>query len=245
MTDSTISTAKNRANRREGSSLVSQVVQELRFLIREDGLKIGDTMPGEADICERLGVSRSVVREAYKSMSAMRLIEVSNGRRARVAAIDNVVLALGMDHAVQVNQITVQQILDVRRTIEMRTVSLAALLRADRQAEEIASHAAQMRTDFHDAEKVMQHDIAFHEAIAQATRNPMFSMIVGSFHLVTRQTWQTGWTARDGDAARNASVDCHEAIAAAIKEKDAQQATTLMAAHFDDTVSVLLSNGIN
>jgi GntR family transcriptional regulator, transcriptional repressor for pyruvate dehydrogenase complex len=163
-----------------------------------------------------------VVREAYKSMSAMRLIEVSNGRRARVAAIDNVVLALGMDHAVQVNQITVQQILDVRRTIEMRTVSLAALLRADRQAEEIASHAAQMRTDFHDAEKVMQHDIAFHEAIAQ-----------------------TGWTARDSDAARNASVDCHEAIAAAIKEKDAQQATTLMAAHFDDTVSVLLSNGIN
>jgi GntR family transcriptional regulator, transcriptional repressor for pyruvate dehydrogenase complex len=245
MTDIAVSNIGKGADLRDGGSLVSRVVQELRHLIREESLKIGDIIPSEAALCERLGVSRTVVREAYKAMAAMRLIDVGNGRRARVAAVDNVVLALGLDHAVQVDQITAQQILDVRRTIEMRTVSLATLHRTDRQADEIASHAAHMRSDFLDGEKVIHHDIAFHEAIARSTRNPMFSLIVGSFHLVTRQTWQTGWTARDSDAARYASVECHEAIAAAIKEKDAQRAIATMAQHFDDTVTVLLSNGIN
>ena len=39
----------------------------------------------------------------------------------------------------------------------------------------------------------MEHDIAFHEAIAAASRNPMFSLIVTAFSGVTRQTWAIGW----------------------------------------------------
>ena len=85
-------------------------------------------------------------------MAALKLIEIGNGRRARVSAMDPSVLALVLDHVVQTNQITVQQILDVRRTVEMRTVALAALRRSDREAAEIARLAAAMRADFADAD---------------------------------------------------------------------------------------------
>jgi GntR family transcriptional repressor for pyruvate dehydrogenase complex len=132
-------------------TLVSRTVVGLRDLIRSEALKIGDTLPSEAAIGEQFGVSRAVVREAYKSMSALKLISVGNGRRARVAAVDHEVLALVIDHGVQTDQVTIQQIMDVRRTIEMRTVALAALHRTAREAREIADHAAGMRADFEDA----------------------------------------------------------------------------------------------
>lgn len=227
------------------TGLVSKVVHGIRRMIRSDGLRIGDPLPSEAAIGEQLGVSRAVVREAYRSMAALRLISVGNGRRARVSEVDPEVLALVIDHGVTTDQVSVQQILDVRRTIEMRTVGLAALRRTDKEAREIVGLAAAMRTDFHDMDKVMEHDIAFHETIARASRNPLFALIVGSFHVVTRQTWRIGWLARESDADRDENVACHEAIADAIQRGDRSAAEQRMAEHFDDTVKVLLASGIN
>jgi len=226
-------------------SLVSRVIHGVRNLIQAEGLRVGDVLPSESAIAEMLGVSRAVAREAYRSMSALGLIDVGNGRRARVSAVDHEVLALVIDHGVQTDQISVQQILDVRRTIEMRTVGLAALRRTEREARDIKALAAAMRADFDEPDKVMQHDIAFHETIAAASRNPMFALIVGSFHVVTRQTWRIGWQARERDGQREESIACHEDIAAAIEARDRTRAETLMAAHFDSTVKVLLSSGIN
>lgn len=226
-------------------SLVSRVIHGVRQMFRAEGLKIGDPLPSEAAVGEKLGVSRAVVREAYRSMAALKLIDVGNGRRARVSAVDHEVLALMIDHGVEMNQVTVQQILDVRRTLEMRTVALAALRRTEREAKEIMAFAAAMRADFTEAEKVMEHDIAFHEAIARASRNPMFSLVVSSFHVVTRQTWKIGWQARSSDDERWDSVNCHEAIAEAIAAGDRARAENFMAAHFDNTVKLLLDSGIN
>ncbi|MHB1101908.1 MAG: FadR/GntR family transcriptional regulator [Devosia sp.] len=225
--------------------LVSRVIHGLRTFLRDEGLKIGDALPSEGAIAEKFSVSRAVVREAYRSMSALSLIDIGNGRRARVAQVDHQVLALVIDHGVQTDQVSVQQILDVRRTIEMRTVGLTALRRTEKEAAEILGLAAAMRADFAESEKVMEHDIAFHEAIARASRNPMFALIVQSFHVVTRQTWPIGWRARGVDEQRYENVACHEAIASAIAEGDRAQAEAHMAEHFDNTVKLLLASGIN
>ena len=73
----------------------------------------------------------------------------------------------------------------------------------------------------------------------------MFALIVGSFQVVTRQTWPIGWRARATDGDRLANVACHEAIAAAVGDRDRTRAEVLMAEHFDNTVRILLAAGIN
>lgn len=213
-------------------------------MLRSKGLRVGDPLPGEADTAMQLGASRTVVREAYRTMSALGLIDVGNGRRPRVGAVNHQSLALLLDHGVQTNQATVQQVLDVRRTIEIRTAGLAALLRKSSEAEEIATLAQAMRADFASGDRVMAHDIAFHEAIARASRNPVFLTVVASFGLVTRETWPIGWKARTDDAARLEHVQCHVQIAESIAEGDRGQAESLMAAHFDNTAQALLASGI-
>ncbi|HLW91282.1 MAG TPA: FadR/GntR family transcriptional regulator [Roseiarcus sp.] len=213
--------------------------------IRAERLGQGDPLPSENALALEFGVSRAVVREAFRSLAALKLIDIGNGRRARVSAIDPAVLGLVLDHAIHTNQITIQQIYDVRRTIEMRTVALAALRRGDDEAAAILALAEAMARDFAIPARVMEHDIAFHEAVARASRNPLFALVVGSFHIVTRQTWGIGWTSRANDAERMASVACHGAIARAVSERDPRAAGAAMADHFDLSVKALLAAGIN
>ena len=155
------------------------------------------------------------------------------------------VVSFMLDHAVHTKQITVQQVLDVRRTMELRTAALAALRRTDEEAEAIVGIAKQMRESFSRPEALMELDIGFHEAIARASRNPMFALLVGSFRVVTRQTWSTGWASRPNDETRRESVDGHTIIAAAICRRDAPGAEKAMADHFDMTVMALLNAGVN
>ena len=158
------------SGRSGADGLLGGVMTAVKAHIRENGLQVGDSLPSEGALAEKLGVSRSVVREAYRSLSALTLIDIGNGRRPRVAAPKADVLALVTDHAVHTDQVTIQQIFDVRRTVERRTVVLAAMRRTDKEAAEIVALAEAMQRDFDQPVRVMEHDIAFHEAIGMASR---------------------------------------------------------------------------
>ena len=224
--------------------LVESAMRAINHRIRGERLRVGEAVPSEAALAAELGVSRTVVREAFRALAALGIIDLGNGRRARVGTIDKDVLGLVIDHAVHTDQASIQQIYDVRRTIEMRTVALAALRRSEPEARAIKAHAGAMRRAFSRPEEAMEHDIAFHSAIAVASRNPLFALIVGSFSAVTRQTWRIGWDSRSTDAERMASVECHARIAAAIEAREPRVAETAMAEHFDGSVKALLSAGV-
>ena len=169
---------------------------------------------------------------------------MGTGGGPEFGTIDKDVLGVVIDHAVHTDQVSIQQIYDVRRTIEMRTVALATLRRSEPEAEAINAHAFAMRQAFSRPDEAMEQDIAFHTAIAVASRNPLFALIVGSFSVVTRQTWRIGWDSRATDAEQLANVECHARIAAAIQAREPRMAETAMAEHFDNSVKALLSAGV-
>lgn len=227
-----------------GTGLVGSVIGEITGHIRSHDLGPGDRLPSEAEFSRELGVSRTVVREAFQSLSALRLIQLSAGKRATVAKLDYTALSPLIEHGVHTEQISIQQIYDVRRTIESRTATLAALRRTDAEADEIVGHATAMRGAFDDLDLMMEHDIAFHLAIAKASRNPVFALIVGAFEGVTRQTWPVGWRSRSNSADQTLMVDLHVDIGKAIRAGDPQAASDLMARHFDESVRALLAAGV-
>ena len=224
--------------------LVGSTIGEITRHIRTHDLGPGDRLPSEAAFARQFSVSRTVVREALRSLAAMRLVELSAGRRATVAKLDYGAISPMIEHGVHTEQISVQQIYDVRRTIEMRTATLAALRRTDEEAERIRFHAHAMREQFGNLDEIMEHDLAFHVEIAKAAKNPVFSLIVGAFDGVTRQTWPIGWRSRTSDAQQLAVIGIHIDLADAIAAGDPEAARDLMARHFDESVKALLSAGI-
>lgn len=228
-----------------GHLLVDQTMNHILALLREDSLKPGSQLPSELALASRFGVSRTVVREALRSLAALSLLDIGTGRRPRVRVPDGDVLGIIVDHAVYTEHVSIQQIYDVRRTIETRTVALAAVRRTEAEAANIQALVASMYTDYDRLDLVMESDIAFHVAIAAASRNPMFHLIVRSFEAVTRQTWEVSWTSRQTEAERIGTVHLHKAIADAITARDTRAATAAMADHFDNSVRALLNAGIN
>ena len=185
--------------------LVSTAIQAITQHIRSQGLGPGDLLPSEAAMTRQLNVSRTIVREAFRSLSAMRLIDMSAGRRATVAKLDTGAMSMVIEHGITTQQISVQQIFDVRRTIEMRTVALAALRRTEAEAggDRQVRRERCARTS-KTPELVMEHDIAFHEAIAAASHNPDVRADRRPFSGVTRQTWRD----RLADALRPTPTSC-------------------------------------
>lgn len=225
--------------------LVGTAVGAITRHIREHDLVPGDRLPSEANLSKALNVSRTVVREAYRSLAAMRIIELATGKRATVSPIDHGALSLIFEHGVYTDQINIQQIYDVRRTIESRIVVLASIRRSDTEATAILAIAKAMRDATDSPDELMEQDLAFHRALASASKNPVFALIVGAFQGITRQTWLVGWKSRTTPEAREAMIATHEGLAEAIGAGDPQRAVALMGVHFDESVRALLSAGLS
>lgn len=227
-----------------GADLVSAVMRAATAHIRENELMPGDRLPSEAALTKELDVSRTVVREALRSLAAMRIIEISAGRRAVVARLDHGPFSLLLEHGIYTEQINVRQIYDVRRTIEARTVALAALRRSDREAAEIVRLAEAMRASEDAVDALMESDFAFHAAIAVASRNPVFALIVRAFQGVIRQNWDVGWRARTTRDARESMLRNHYDIARSVESGDPVEAARLMGLHFEDSARALVDAGL-
>ena len=227
---------------RGGGSLVRQAMQAVTGHIRAQALRVGDVLPGEAHFAAELGVSRAVMREAFGALAALNRIEVVNGRKPRVAAIDGSVMAAALDHAVSTAQVTVPQVWEVRRTLELRTAVLAAQNRTASEAARLLEIADAMVRDSADLEVMTRHDIAFHQAIAQASHNELFSQIVAAFGPLMEVAVPTAWRTWEIRAQRLTMLDVHKDVARAVSDSDPEAARAAMAAHFDASIDDLLAS---
>lgn len=219
-----------------GGSLVDHAVQAVRGHIRDHDLKVGDSLPGEGHFASVLGVSRAVMREAFGALAALRLLDVGNGRRARVGALDGSVIGASLDHAVTTSQISVAEVWDVRRTLEMRIVALAAERRSDEQAEQILSLAEAMVQDQGNMALVTAHDTAFHQLLAASTGNMLFTQIVRSFAPQMEIAVPRAWETRHAQDQKATILLLHRRIAQAIADKDPAEAVAAMEGHFDASI---------
>ncbi|QNA86788.1 FadR family transcriptional regulator [Sphingomonas sp. So64.6b] len=222
-------------------SLVRRAMDAVNAHIVDQKLHVGDTLPGEGRFAEQLGVSRAVMREAFGALAALGLLNVGNGRRARVGAMDGSVMATSLTHAISTDQVTVSEIWDVRRTLEVRTAVLAAEHRSEEDAACIVELAEAMAGEEIDMRLITQFDIEFHQRIARAGRNALFVQIVQSFAPLMEIAVPAAWRTRVSIERRGLMIERHRAIATAIAARDQVAARIAMEAHFDASVGAVLS----
>src|SRR5678809_1724016 len=107
-------------------TLSAQVARHLLDLIQQQNLRPGDLVPSEVQICKDLQVSRGSVREAYRTLAALGILEIESGRRPRLRAIDPNVLTQVFDYALNTAQVNVAHVTETRRALELQTAQFAA-----------------------------------------------------------------------------------------------------------------------
>lgn len=108
---------------RTGVTRATETVERIKQFITTNGLQPGDCLPSESDLCDRLGVSRSSVREAVRTLSTLDIVDVQHGRGTFVgnATLHPLVetLAFRVDMLPGENQQALREVIEVRRGIDL------------------------------------------------------------------------------------------------------------------------------
>ncbi|MDD2054314.1 transcriptional regulator GlcC [Pseudomonas putida] len=158
---------------------VSDVVAERIELLIVDGvLKVGQALPSERRLCEKLGISRSALREGLKVLRGRGIIETAQGRDSRVATLNGARDASPLMHLFNSQPRTLFDLLEVRALLEAESARLAALrgteadfvLLTRRYEDMLASHS---QADPVEPQAHARLDHAFHLAVWEASHNPV------------------------------------------------------------------------
>jgi GntR family transcriptional regulator, transcriptional repressor for pyruvate dehydrogenase complex len=118
-----------------------QVVQALERRILSGELRAGERLPTEGELGAELGVSRTVVRDAVRTLTTRRLVRVRHGFGMEVAVPSHLPIAHALADYLMRSDATVGDVLDAREALDSHLAPLAA-----RNATE--EDAARMAADF-------------------------------------------------------------------------------------------------
>ncbi|MGE8446475.1 MAG: FadR/GntR family transcriptional regulator [Comamonas sp.] len=220
-----------------GSSLHHQVMDSLGRLIASPEYGPGATLPNEEELCERLGVSRTAVREAIKALSAKGMLEARprTGTRVRPQAQWSLFDAdvLGWLCSQGVDQQLGRHLMVMRGILEPAAASLAARMHTDAQLLSLQQAFAAMEAAASIDEWVVA-DLAFHQSILQATGNPLLISLGG----IVASALESLLTVNAQQAGQfNDGLLMHGKVLAAIERRSADDAQLWMRALLADTIA--------
>lgn len=212
-------------------SLAEQVAQSLTDHIYTT-LEPDDVLPSTAKLAEEYEVSRIVIREALKYLEAQDIIEVANGKRARVKPISGEILRNFFQRAALFEKNTLLELLEVRRGIEIESVRLAAQRRTPEEVAAMNVIVQKMQQHLSDPEPFADLDLELHQTIATATRNSMLSFLVETIRDAQKETILEGLYSRFTNKYFVEIHAIHAKIVEAIEKQDPEKAQQAMIEHF-------------
>ncbi len=204
---------------------VPEIVAAIEEEIVSGRWGVGTRLPSERRLADRFEVSRPVVREALRVLTERGLISVSAGRGSFVRQL-RPVRGGNAELLVRGGQVTARDLVVARTMLESEAAALAAANRTDEEL-------GQMREilDRFDRSVVPEQadlDLAFHEAIAVASHNPVIQVMFGSIRTLTHGIMLRSLVDR---AVTGTAVPLHTVILDAIAEADPDRARHAMSEH--------------
>ena len=195
--------------------------------------KPGDRLPSERQLANQLGVSRTVVREAIRSLVARDLVEVKAGRGTvvlppKVETVTRPLMRLLQSgHAVT----DCAKIHEIRTLLETEIAGVAACRRTNSDLEEMSRILASNSTVERDRNGFAEGDVAFHNALARATDNELFSVLLNSVVDIMLVVRQLAFDLPNTPARAHGH---HVAIYEKVKAGDGTGARDAMRSHLDE-----------
>ena len=209
--------------------LSEEIIRQIAHLVETGQLVVDDRFPSERDLQRQWGVSRPVLREAFRALELQGLIESrpGGGRYLRASWIPNP--DRSRRSRLVANRENLLQIWDARESVEMKSAELAALHATPAEIAELERPLQQLASLSPVEAKELDLDRSFHLVIARASRNPFILDMIG--HLVARMS-DIGFRDMLGVEDFKPLLGIHQPIFHAIAARDPRKARSAMRRHF-------------
>jgi DNA-binding FadR family transcriptional regulator len=213
--------------------LADAVADQIAERILSGALAPGQALAPERELCREFGVSRTVIREAIRSLAGKGMVESIGGSGVRVLALDAGTVGESLRNLLRTADVDYAKVDEVRRTIEVAAAGAAAARGTPDDVARADAELRRMRERIDDLEECVQADLAFHRVIADATGNELYSMLLDSLGAPLVEVRRTN-LGRGGTARRRRIIAAHRRILDAVADGDAERARAAMEAHLDE-----------
>lgn len=218
-----------------GTSLARKVQQQILDYIAEAGLRAGDQLPVEPELCKMFGVSRTAVREAMKYLEVLGVVSVERGRGTFLRAFDVGHLVSNVPMQLIFRKEDILEVVRVRQTLEEYCLEQAIVRARDDELDALGAIVEAMKERAGAGEPMNEEDIAFHRQLARMANARLALMILEIF-----------W-----DLRRRLPVDNrpqtlrrrylrHHRLYQAVRLRDLQLGRVYLAEHFSGSYEELL-----
>jgi GntR family transcriptional repressor for pyruvate dehydrogenase complex len=210
------------------TSTAERIVENLINLIKQRSLNIGDKLPSERQLCEIIGVSRPILREALKALQVMNIIDIRQGAGAYIKSLEPEDVVEHLDIVFHLDSSLYRDLYEARRVLEASIASMAAEKISGSELDLIEENISRAAENIEDEQAFFERDLELHEMIMKAAGNrviPVFMQSINKLALLIRQK-----TNAMPNIRRNTIQD-HEAIFAALKKHDGRESAAAMERH--------------
>ena len=210
--------------------------RQIKASIQDGRFAPGERLPAERELAELLRVSRPTLRDALNRLEARGYVDRRTGSGNYVCTSIPESVRTPLEEGVRDKLVTLQQIIDVRKPLEIWAAKEAAGRRTNSQLRELKTALSEMRTSGQQNDAVSsatyaQADVRFHLGIAKMTRNPVYLHTIHFLTDLIRQSLEISREVLDRDFVDTNNAK-HNAILDAIVAADRSQAGKAMTAHF-------------
>ncbi len=199
------------------------VFNTLRRAILKGELKPGERLM-ELTLAERLGVSRTPIREAIRKLELEGLVVMAPRKGAKVASI---------------TERDLNDVLEVRKGMEVLAISLACERITKEEIEHLEEIEGRFKklTEEGNLTELAEVDVEFHEAIYQATNNKRLVQLLSNLR---EQMYRYRVEYLKDIAVRRTLAEEHGAICRALRERDEKKALACIREHIDNQQKAII-----
>jgi DNA-binding FadR family transcriptional regulator len=215
--------------------LSDQVVADLQRAIVHNEYEPGSRLPTAEALAESLGVSRSVVRDALRTLSSMGLVEVRHGHGIFVASPRDDVLTNALTLRMQRSELTIADVLEARISLESALAAEAARVGVSDSWVPMTTHLETFEgaVRARDWATANREHLSFHLSIIRALRLPALELILEPLQeLIIVSSIPT-----DPESGDQWGIGSHDPIMSALRAGDPELARDAVREHFAYTRS--------
>jgi GntR family transcriptional repressor for pyruvate dehydrogenase complex len=222
-------------------NLKSQVYELLLNMIIDGKYRDNDMLPPERLLCEELGVSRTVIREAIKSLETRGVLQVIHGKGIKVVPtgasdISNAfMLYLRRRH----RDVAPRDLVEMRFSMETEIAAIAAQRATEEDIREMGESLVRMRSAVRVPAAYIREDLDFHVKLASATHNILFITVLESLLIPLRRSFEEIVELQDPELSCQEHARIHECVCA----RDPAGARANMVQHLEKTRQRLQRRG--
>jgi DNA-binding FadR family transcriptional regulator len=221
----------------KGESLNATAQEEIKLFIVESGLKGGDPIPTEKVLEEKLGISRTSIREALRSLEALGIIETRHGVGRFLREFNYDAILANLSYNISVNVQNFREIIEIRIALETNFLEQVTPTMTDEVLSELSEIVDRMEEEVYHGEPdegLIQTHTDFHLKLYESADNQLLLHLIRMFATIQR-TLTMLKQYRTSDTGE--FVQLHRRLVEALAERDPVLAKERLLEHFKDVIA--------